>query len=176
MSENTEHRTNLEHKGRHLDFHSKLGWEYVSRSNCAGVVGIIAMTEDHQLVLVEQFRLPLSTRVLELPAGLIGDLGDETLEQAAHRELLEETGYLADSITPLFAGPTSAGLTDEVIQLVQARGLVRNHPGGGVEGESITVHVVPVRSLGAFITDFEQAGGLVDFKVRLASHLIEDLT
>ena len=172
MSENTEPHNTLGHKGRHLDFHSKHGWEYVTRSKCAGVVGVIAMTEGQQLVLVEQFRIPVSGRVLELPAGLVGDVAHETLEQAAQRELLEETGYEAESITPLFSGPTSAGLTDEVIQLVQANGLVRKHPGGGVDGESITVHVVPLMSLESFITEFEQSGGLVDFKVRLASRLI----
>ena len=172
MSENSERHSTLAYRGRHLDFHSKGGWEYVTRSNCTGVVGIMAVTEDARIVLVEQFRLPLSGRVLELPAGLIGDLADETLEQAANRELLEETGFVAESITPLFSGPTSAGLTDEVIELVHAKGLVRAHDGGGVDGESITVHLVTLRSLESFITDFERSGGLVDFKVRLASHLV----
>ena len=163
MNENSESHSTRVHAGRHLDFHSRRGWEFVARSIGTGVVGVIAITDNDELVLVEQFRIPVSSRVLELPAGLVGDLAEETIEAAARRELLEETGFTAVSLVPLFKGPTSAGLTSEVIHILQARGVTRSGKGGGIGGESITVHVVPLCSLDSFISDFEAEGGLVDF-------------
>ena len=95
MNENSESHSTRVHTGRHLDFHSRGGWEFVARSIGTGVVGVIAITDNDELVLVEQFRIPVSSRVLELPAGLVGDLAEETIEAAALRELLEETGVRA---------------------------------------------------------------------------------
>ena len=154
-------------------FLSDHGWEYVTRTHATGVVGIIAVNDEEQLVLVEQYRAPVAVKVLELPAGLVGDSAPESFQEAAHRELLEETGYSAESIEPLFAGPSSAGLADEVVHLVRAHGLRQTQPGGGIEGESIVVHKVPLHSLESFIEDFEASNGMVDFKVRLAAHLVE---
>ena len=154
-------------------FLSDHGWEYVTRTHATGVVGIIAVNDEEQLVLVEQYRPPVAARVLELPAGLVGDNAPESSEEAARRELLEETGYSAESMEVLFAGPSSAGLADEVVHLVRAHGLRQTHPGGGIEGESIVVHRVPLHGLESFIEDFEASDGMVDFKVRLAAHLVK---
>lgn len=154
-------------------FLSDHGWEYVTRTHATGVVGIIAVNDEEQLVLVEQYRAPVAVKVLELPAGLVGDSAPESFQEAAHRELLEETGYTAESIEPLFSGPSSAGLADEVVHLVRAHGLRQTQPGGGIEGESIVVHKVPLQGLKSFIEDFEASNGMVDFKVRLAAHLVK---
>ncbi len=67
------------------------GWSFVQRTTGVGVVAIIAVTRENKLVLVEQHRPPLNQTVLELPAGLVGDLTDrpqESLQEAARRELL----------------------------------------------------------------------------------------
>ena len=73
-------------------------WEYADRTRAQGAVVLVAVTDDNRLVLTEQYRIPLGQRVLELPAGLVGDIQgeeDEPLVTAADRELLEETGYQA---------------------------------------------------------------------------------
>jgi hypothetical protein len=88
-------------------------WEFVQRKNVSGIVGIVAVTDDRRLVLVEQFRPPVGKPVIELPAGLAGDVaGSETeeLADAARRELLEETGLRGEEMTRLCAGTASAGL------------------------------------------------------------------
>src|SRR5437763_12448041 len=85
-------------QGKHLTFLRRGGWEMVRRRNICGIVGIVAVTDDRKLILVEQYRPPVGKRVIEIPAGLAGDAEghrDEALETAAQRELREETGYEA---------------------------------------------------------------------------------
>ncbi len=122
-------------------------WDFVRRPQSDSCVGILAITPQQEIVLVEQFRIPIQRRVIEIPAGIVGDepehLG-ESLAETAARELLEETGYRAGTIEPLIVTPTSAGLTSEFIHLFHARDLVREHAGGGVAGEDIIVHHVPL--------------------------------
>ena len=176
MNEKSEMENQCLHRGGHLALHCLNGWEYATRVNASGVVGIIATTDENKLILVVQFRTPVSASVLELPAGLVGDVSPETFDEAARREILEETGYVAQEIEQLFTGPSSAGLTDEVVRIVRAKGLSLSGEGGGVDGESILVHKVPLVDLERFIADFEQRHGLVDFKVRLASALLKGVS
>ena len=143
-------------------------WDFVRRPHSDFCVGILAITPDEEIVLVEQFRIPIQRRVIEIPAGIVGDepehLG-ESLAETARRELLEETGYRAGTIEPLISSPTSAGLTSEFIHLFQARDLVREHDGGGVGGEDIIVHHVPLTRLREWLHDQEIAGKVIDFKI-----------
>ncbi|MBA4105232.1 MAG: hypothetical protein C0485_05705 [Pirellula sp.] len=129
--------------GRHVTLYSRNGWEFVSRNTHRPAVGIVAITDDERIVLVEQYRPPVGRRVVELPAGLAGDIAGhegETLLLAAQRELLEETGYAASRWTELGVGYSSPGLTDESIVLFLAEGLQRVEAGGGDGTESITIH------------------------------------
>ncbi len=57
-------------EGKFLRFMKQGSWEYVSRKGVTGVVTIIAVTREKKLVLVEQYRPPVESRVIELPAGL----------------------------------------------------------------------------------------------------------
>lgn len=151
-------------------------WEFVRRTKGAGVVGVAGMTPEREVLLVEQLRPPLGTVVIELPAGLIGDEHEETALQAARRELLEETGYTApvSHFEWLMVGPSSSGLTSELVDIVRARGLTRESAGGGVGDERITVHLVPLDELEQWIRARVDEGKLVDFKVRLLPHFLSE--
>jgi ADP-ribose pyrophosphatase len=155
-------------QGRYLRLVENEGWEYTERVGASGVVVLVALTESLDLVLVEQYRAPLKSRVLELPAGLAGDrkeIADEAFEAAAARELEEETGFSADSIKFLAAGPSAAGSSNTLIHFYLATGLTKTGEGGGDEHEDIQVHVVPLPEVAAFAAGREQGACLVDPKL-----------
>ncbi|GJM10500.1 MAG: hypothetical protein DHS20C11_27760 [Lysobacteraceae bacterium] len=144
------------------------GWEFVSRTNPGGAVVILAVTPQQRLLFVEQYRIPVAAPTIEFPAGLIGDKAagsHDTAISAAHRELVEETGYRAESIEILTAGPSSAGMSSESVIMVRARGLIKVGDGGGVDGEDITVHEVPLPQVDAWIDAKESEGCLIDAKL-----------
>ena len=146
-------------------------WDFVRRPNSDAAVGILAITPADEIILVEQFRIPMQRHVIEVPAGLVGDepeFAGESLAATAGRELLEETGYRAGSVTQLIGSPTSSGMTSEFTYLFHATDLVREHDGGGVAGENITVHHVPLVGLRAWFAEQEAAGKLIDFKILAA--------
>jgi ADP-ribose pyrophosphatase len=133
--------------GRHLSVLARGTWEYVSRNTRRPAVGIVAVTDDGKVVLVEQRRPPVNCNVIELPAGLAGDIAgaeQEPLLEADRRELLEETGYKARRWSELTSGYSSPGLTDESIVLFLAEGLTKTAAGGGDESEAITIHEIPM--------------------------------
>jgi len=155
-------------EGKYLRLLRTGRWEYVQRCRSRGVVVILACTDDDEIVLIEQHRLPVDSRVIELPAGLSGDIAgaeDEPLEQAARRELLEETGYEATQLNFVVEGPSSAGMTDEVISLFVASGLTKTGPGGGDGSEDIVTHLVPVADVQDFLVAKLADGVMVDPKV-----------
>lgn len=152
-------------QGRHLTLFARDGWEFVSRNTHRPAVGIVAITDDDRIVLVEQYRPPVGRRVVELPAGLAGDVAGqegESLLIAAKRELLEETGYTAARWTELGTGYSSPGLTDESIVLFLAEGLQRQEAGGGDGTESITIHEAPLAEVAEWLAT---NGAAVDLKL-----------
>lgn len=146
-------------------------WDFVRRPNSDACVGILAVTDRDEVVLVEQFRVPVQKRVIEIPAGLVGDEPEfrgEALADTASRELMEETGFHAESVVPLLSSPTSPGMTPEICHLFHATKLVRDGEGGGTGGEDIEVYIVPLADLRAFLREKEEAGVAVDFKIHAA--------
>ncbi|MEP4078881.1 NUDIX hydrolase [Haloferula sp.] len=146
-------------------------WDFVRRPNADSAVGILAITPDDEIILVEQFRIPVQRPVIEIPAGLVGDEEEfrgEALEETARRELLEETGYHAAKIEPLVVSPTSAGMTSEFSHLFYATELEKREAGGGVGGENIEVHLVPRSSIRDWLREKEQAGLAIDLKIHAA--------
>jgi ADP-ribose pyrophosphatase len=146
-------------------------WDFVRRPQAEACVGILAITPAAEVVLIEQFRVPVQCPVIEIPAGLVGDEDEfrgESLAETARRELLEETGYRAAEIRPLLTSPTSAGMTSEFTHLFLATGLTREHQGGGIGGENITVHHVPLADLRPWLAARQAAGCAIDFKIHAA--------
>lgn len=165
-------------EGQYLGLYSRDDWEFADRPNANGVVGILPVTADGRLVLVEQYRVPVLSRVIEIPAGLVGDEEEfhgESLADCAARELLEETGYRAGKITPLLSSPTSAGMTPETTHLFAATGLVRETEGGGTESEDITVHHVALDDLGGWLARQREDGRLIDLKIHACLWLAHSL-
>ena len=163
-------------EGKHLRVRKCGRWEYVARTKARGGVVIVAVTDDHKLLLVEQYRVPMGKAVLELPAGLAGDEeGSETedLMAAAKRELLEETGYDAREMILLMAGPSSAGLTNEVNTLFRAVGVRPVSSGGGDEHEQIQVHAIPLSHVDSWLRQKMEEGMGVDPKVYAGLYFIE---
>ena len=157
-----------EHTGRFLKLMKSGHWEYVDRVNARNAAIIVAVTANQELLLVEQYRIPLQARTIELPAGVIGDEpGDhaESAAAAAGRELLEETGYAAGRLEALTTGPSCSGLTSERVTLFRATDLKRTGAGGGVPGENITVHAIPLSGVSDWLSAQTQTGRLIDPKV-----------
>ncbi len=153
--------------GKYLELVRDNGWEFTVRNRGCGVVGIVAVTDDNALVLVEQWRAAVNGRCIELPAGLVGDEGDanEDMLVAAQRELEEETGFRAAEWKWLYEGASSAGMSPETVHIYLATRLTRVGNGGGTEHEDITVHVVPLDTIEKWLADQRQRGAVIDIKV-----------
>ena len=162
-------------EGRFITAKTKGRWEYVSRSRGIRAAVILA-AEDGHVLLVEQYRVPLGRPCIELPAGLIGDDagfdGEDPLV-AAGRELEEETGYRAARLEDCGEFYSSPGMVSESFHLIRARGLTKVGQGGGVDGEDIVTHRVPLSRLARFVAEQREAGKGID--VRLLMLLGPDL-
>ena len=160
-------RETIHFNGRFLGMKERDGWEYAFRTNASGVVVLVPVTDAGELVLVEQYRNPVQSRVMELPAGLVGDHGDfdEDFTIAAQRELLEETGFSATYLEELLTSPSTPGMSDEIITIYYASGLERVGPGGGDGSEDITVHIVPLENAPQWLEAKRAEGVMVDPKI-----------
>ncbi len=151
-------------------------WEYVSRTRGVGAAVMLAVDDGH-VILVEQYRVPLKSMSLELPAGLVGDEEEgEEVDAAAIRELEEETGYRAERMVKLGRFHASPGMSSEGFTLLRAEGLTKVGEGGGVEGEDIQVHRVPLAEVPAFVETKRREGAAMDVKLLLllAAEFLEE--
>lgn len=152
-------------QGRYITARTRGRWEYVSRARSIKAAVILAI-EDGHVLLVEQFRVPVGANCLELPAGLVGDeKAGEPVEEAAGRELVEETGYRASDIRIVGEFHSSPGMVSESFYLVRARGLEKISDGGGIESENIAVHRVALAALPDFIESKRKEGCAMDSKL-----------
>ncbi len=155
-------------EGRFIVARRKGRWEYVSRTRGIRAAVILAVDEEEHVILVEQFRVPLGRPCIELPAGLVGDgAGDEGEDAtaAAARELEEETGYRAARLEAVGEFHSSPGMVSEAFTLLKATGLEKVGPGGGTEGENITVHRVPLSGIADAIARWRAEGLAIDTRM-----------
>ncbi|MFO1256022.1 MAG: NUDIX hydrolase [Sphingomonadaceae bacterium] len=154
--------------GKFITARTRGKWEYVTRARGIRAAVILAIDEHDHVILVEQYRVPLQRRCLELPAGLIGDdegaEGEDALAAAA-RELEEETGYRAERIESLGEFYSSPGMVSESFTLVRAHGLGKVGPGGGTDSEEIEVHRVPLSGIADFVESARARGLGIDVRV-----------
>ena len=158
-------------EGRFITVKQQGTWEYVSRSRGIHAAVILAIDEDaagRHVILVEQYRVPLKINCLELPAGLVGDdMAGEAAEIAAERELEEETGYRAAHWRTVGEFYSSPGMVSESFTLLVATGLTRVGEGGGVDGEEIIVHRVPLADVADFVAAKRAEGCGIDVRVAM---------
>jgi ADP-ribose pyrophosphatase len=157
-------------QGRFITAKTRGRWEYVSRARNIRAAVILAIDADDHVLLVEQYRVPLGRACIELPAGLIGDHDDSADEDtlvAGGRELEEETGYRAGRLESLGEFWSSPGMVTESFTLLRAHDLERIGPGGGTEGENITVHRVALAGIEAFLAERRAMGDAIDVKLLL---------
>lgn len=155
-------------QGKYIVAKKRGRWEYVGRSRNIRAAVILAVDDDDRVLLVEQYRVPLGRACLELPAGLVGDADDEEEEDdlaAAARELEEETGFRAGRLDHLGCFYSSPGMVSESFTLVRARELTKVGDGGGVGGENIIVHRVPLAGLADFVAAKRSHGCGIDVRV-----------
>ncbi len=154
-------------EGRFIVARREGKWEYVGRTRDVHAAVILAIDDGHVL-LVEQYRVPLKARTLELPAGLVGDeQAGEAIEAAAARELAEETGYRPAHVEAIGRFASSPGMVSETFTLVRATGLEKVSDGGGVEGEDIAVHRVPLADIADYVAARRAEGMVMDVKLLL---------
>ncbi len=143
-------------------------WEYVGRARGIRAAVILAIDDADHVILVDQYRVPLGCRCIELPAGLVGDeddTQDEDVSAAGARELEEETGYRPGRIEVIGEFFSSPGMVSESFTLLRAHDLEKIGEGGGVEGEDIVVHRVPLATIGAQVAEWRSAGYAIDVKM-----------
>ena len=126
-----------------------------------GGVGVVALTDTNDVLLVQQYRHPYGAVLTEIPAGK-REPGEPPLV-TGQRELAEETGYTAAQFTPLGTVYPTPGYCDEVIHLYLATGLqpVEAHPEAG---EFVHAMRRPLHPLVAQIL----AGEVPDAKTQIA--------
>ncbi|WP_309662182.1 NUDIX hydrolase [Sphingomonas sp.] len=162
MSDELEAPAKIMWQGKYIRALTRGRWEYVSRVGDVRAVVIFAEFEG-KVILIDQTRVALGGRCLELPAGLVGDEDPgATIEDTAVKELEEEASFTASSVERLGDFHASPGMLSEGFTLVRAHGV---RPTGVAHEEDIVVHLVPRADIPAFIEQKRAEGFAIDVKL-----------
>jgi ADP-ribose pyrophosphatase len=127
-------------------------WETIERKNVQGhgAVVIVGLTRDGNLIFEKNWRAPLESFVIQFPAGLT-DIPGEDEEEAARRELLEETGYKAKKLIPVMLSPLAPALTATRAMHFFAPDVEFTEKMGSKDSEEIEVVKIPVEQVDDFL-------------------------
>lgn len=140
-----------------------------------GAVACVAITDDHHVVLVRQYRATFDDMILEIPAGM-RDVEGELPEVTAVRELQEESGYKASHITHMASMLSSPGVTDSTVEIYLATGLQRGETQPhGPEEDSMEIVVVPFAEAMTMISDGRLRDSKSVFGILLAAQHYGDI-
>ena len=144
---------------------------YVSR--LPNVAMVFAVTKNNEVVFVKQYRYPIGKVLLELPAGIFSE--SEEPKSVARRELLEETGYLAEELTFLGKIVEYPTKNDHEVYLYIAKDIKFVKPASPEPTEDIELVLLPIDRLVALIQKGSIfVGGTISciFKSLIKLHLI----
>ncbi|MDD5094287.1 MAG: NUDIX hydrolase [Dehalococcoidia bacterium] len=150
-------------------FETRLGknhvWETVERTTIGnrGAVVVVALTKEREVILERNWRVPAGSFVIQLPAGL-SDVERETQEEAARRELLEETGYRANKLIPIIVAPEDPVLTPTQLSHFFAPGVEFAEEPKSDTTEQIEVLKVPIAELRHFLLNLPE-NTMLDLRV-----------
>jgi len=147
-------------EGKHVVVRERDGWEFAERKSATEAAAVIALTENDELILVEQYRRPVDARVIDLPAGLVE--GGDDAAATAKKELEEETGYSCERVELVAKCATSPGITSELVSIFRAHGVKKT----GQPEEGITVHLVPRKSAADWL---RKQSALIDVKLHFVT-------
>jgi len=141
-------------------------WSWVARNRGTQAVVLFAKTKTEQkLILIRQFRMPLARWVWEMPAGLVDE--GESLETAAHRELLEETGYTGEILRIFEASATSPGLSSETVHVVHMLCDDQAKQSCQEASEAIEVFLLDKKDIPQFLEDANAKQEILDSKLQV---------
>lgn len=147
---------------------TSLSREFVSHP---GAVAIIALNENQEVLLIKQYRQPVREYLWEVPAGLL-DMPGESRVEAAKRELLEETGYVAESWQELIEFHTTPGGNSETISVFLATDLRHQGHDFELEGEELDLELrwVPLVEALASVLKSEMRSPSAGFGIMALAH------
>lgn len=148
-------------------------WEVVKRKNAVGMItGILGITPNLEAILIKTFRIPLDNWIIQHCYG--GANAGETEQEAACRELVEETGYKAKSATRLFTGPFNPALVSDQLVVFLGLDCQKIHEGKRDVAEDIEVLLVPLKEALMVLHDWS-AHTFVDIKLWGAVYAAREL-
>jgi ADP-ribose pyrophosphatase len=126
-----------------LEAGKKIKYAYLERDEA---VIIVPVTADGQLVLLKQYRYPVDEWCLEVPAGGTHDSGNASLEEVVRKELREEVGATAKSLTHVGFFYSCNSMTDEKCNVFLAQGVELSKKQDTETSEEIKVQLVPIEN------------------------------